>query len=187
MSDAFELQGFDEFYDLLDAAPQVALQAGRAGMEQALLTLHDAIPEYPDPPGPDAPSPLVTPLQRRWFFWAVRAGKVPGWEWVEDEHGGHPEGHYRRTGTLGRQITEEVRVTADGLEGEIGTATPYAPWVIGPDYPGEDINGQTMYQARIHENRWWQFGDVIAQNVQAAWDEFTRAFFKEFDRAIERR
>jgi hypothetical protein len=186
MSDTFELQGLDEFYSLLDAAPRYALLAGKAGMDEALLTLHDAIPEYPDPPGPDAPSPLVTPLQRRWFFWAVKAGKVPGWKWVTDERGGHPEGQYRRTGTLGRQITEEVRMTSDGIEGEIGTATPYAPWVIGPDYPGEHINGQTMYQARIHENRWWQFDEVIEQNIQSAWDEFIRAFFTTFDQLVDR-
>jgi hypothetical protein len=188
MSDAFELQGFDEFYSLLDAAPRYALLAAKAGMQEALLTLHDAIPEYPNPPSPDAPSPLVTPLQRRWFFWAVRAGKVPGWQWVEDERGGHPEGQYRRTGTLGRQITEEVRLTADGVEGEIGTATPYAPWVIGPDYPGEVITGMNdgdpMYQARIHANRWWQFDEVIEQNIQSAWDEFVRAFFTKFDQLV---
>jgi hypothetical protein len=184
MSDAFELQGFDEFYRLLDAAPGYALLAGKAGMEAALLTLHDAIPEYPDPPGADTPSPLITPLQRRRFFWAVRAGKVPGWQWVKDEHGGHPEGNYQRTGTLGRQITEEVRMTKDGIEGEIGTATPYAPWVIGPDYPGEDINGATMYQARVHENRWWQFDEIINQNIQSAWDEFMREFFRKFDQLI---
>jgi hypothetical protein len=187
MSQSFDLQGFDEFYASLDVWPQYALRAGKAAMQEALLTLRDAIPEYPDPPDRSAAgyvSPLVTLRQRRWFFAAVKKGQIHGWEWVKDEHGGHPEGQYRRTGTLGRQITEEVRVSADGIEGEIGTATPYAPWVIGPDFPGEDIHGTTMYQARIHEGRWWQFDQVIADNVQSAWDEFYRAFFTTFERLV---
>lgn len=103
---------------------------------------------------------------------------------MDDEFGGHPEGQYPRSETMGRQFTTEVARTENGITGEIGTATPYAPWVVGPDYPGRMINGQTMYQARIHQGRWWQFEEIVEENADEAAEEFTETFLREFERLI---
>jgi len=47
-----------------------------------------------------------------------------------------PTSTYRRTGTLGRSITSEVKgVGTDEVWGIVGTAIPYAPAVIGPEQP----------------------------------------------------
>jgi hypothetical protein len=100
-----------------------------------------------------------------------------------------PDQAYRRTETLGKQLTEQVK--SGGLEdpwvvGEVGYITPYAPWVVGPDYPGEDFNGVTMYQAKAHQNRWPQFLDVAEANVDGAWLEFNKTFFEEFDKGLQK-
>lgn len=62
---SIKLEGFDELYDLLREMPDLALRAGETAMQQTLMTLHGKLPEYPNPPGTDAPSPLVTLRQRR--------------------------------------------------------------------------------------------------------------------------
>lgn len=170
-NDPFEFD-LKELRDLINAMPDAALKAGEAAMEKTLLYLHGQLPPYPPPPLPGNAAKFWTDKQRRFFFAAVKKGliKVP----------------YRRTGTLGRQFTTETRHVDDGIEGEIGTATPYAPWVVGPDYPGEVFagknNGQPMYQARIHENRWWQFDEVIYKALPEAEKQFADEFFAEFNR-----
>ncbi len=66
------------------------------------------------------------------------------------------------------------------MVGQLGTNVPYAPWVVGPSYPGEEINGKQMYQARVHVERWWQLYDVVAKNIDGAWEEFETTFWPEF-------
>ena len=46
-----------------------------------------------------------------------------------------PTSTYRRTGTLGRSITSEVRGSRAEIEGVVGTNIPYARYVIGPAQP----------------------------------------------------
>jgi len=53
-----------------------------------------------------------------------------------------PMSTYRRTGTLGRSITSEIKGVGGEIRGIIGTAIPYAPYVIGPK------------QAAVHAGRW---------------------------------
>ena len=88
-----------------------------------------------------------------------------------------PDQRYIRTGTLGRRITTHVERFDEGVAGEIGAGAPYSPWVIGPDYPGEQINGRMMWQARAFEGRWWQFYEVIDANLQDAWETFEEELF----------
>jgi hypothetical protein len=68
---------------------------------------------------------------------------------------------YRRTGTLGRLWAGATRVVELGesgafVQGRVGNATPYSPYVQGPDD-----------QAQVHKGR-WQTTDQI---VDAAGDE----------------
>jgi hypothetical protein len=59
---------------------------------------------------------------------------------------------YRRTGTLGRTITTEVRSLGVDVVGVIGTKTIYAPWVI-----------DEKRQAWMHKGRWWTLQGVVAK------------------------
>jgi hypothetical protein len=185
MSDVFDYErDMRELERAIEQLPELALQAAEPAMNQTMLFLHGQIPEYPDQPGPGAPSPLRTRKQVRYFFGAVKRGEIPGWKWVIDEKGrGHPEGQYRRTLTLGRKFTTSVEQIENGVLGEIGTDVPYAPWVVGPAFPGEEIRGRMMFQARIHEDRWFRLGDVIVENVDAAWDIFTEEMLAGLEQA----
>lgn len=179
-----EVEGLDELQALIERFPELALDAAEPALIQTLLYLHGRLPSYPPKPALGTASNFWTPKQQRWFWWAVKRGGVPGMRWVEEEDGGHVEGEYRRTGTLGRRITEETTRDADGVTGELGMNTPYAPWVVGP--PESDpvsVDGQQMYQARVHEGRWWRFGDVVEENLDAAYELFQKQFFEELMRA----
>jgi len=184
MSD-FEYPEFQKFRKEIDKWPEFAVVAAEPAMQDALIFLHGKLPEYPDPPQTGVG--FTTQKQRAWFFMSVQDGIIPGWRWVDgtEETPGHPEKTgSARTGNLGRKFTESVTAAPWMVQGELGTNVPYAPWVVGPDFPGEEINGKVMYQARIHQGRWWQFADVVAENMDDAWQEFTDAWWPEFSKNI---
>lgn len=94
-----------------------------------------------------------------------------------------PESRYQRAGKLGKEFFEKTVIKNENeVIGSLGTATPYAPWVVGPDWPGEMIGGRKKYQASFHAPRWWQFYDVVEENMEAAWIEFNNRFLPEFVR-----
>jgi hypothetical protein len=113
VSDALELDGFDDLEARVARLPEMALDSAEVAMGPALLFLHGQIPAYPAPAQPGQAAKYWTPRQRRWFFANLRQGllQLP----------------YRRTGTLGRSFTEETRRDGDIVEGEIGTNLNYAP------------------------------------------------------------
>lgn len=180
----FEYTSSHELQDLIAALPVLALQAAEPAMTETLDFMHGRIPEYPELPmmpgglaAPDGVSFLHTDQQRAWFFGSVKKGELPGWSWED----GHPaKTGSARTGTLGRRFTEQVEKTDQAVIGQIGTNLDYAPWVVGPDYPGEEINGRRMYQAKVHVDRWWQFGDVMADNIDEGWKIFDETFWPLF-------
>jgi hypothetical protein len=173
-----EYQSIQDAIKFLERFPEIALEVAEPAMENALIFLHGQLPEYPPPPAasPDGVS-FMTDKQRAWFFAAVKRGDVPGWR--QGAAGPEKVGS-ARTGNLGRKFTEAVERTDAGVFGQLGTNVPYAPWVVGPDYPGETINGKTMYQARIHQNRWWQFYAVMSENMEKTWEEFEESFWPIF-------
>lgn len=194
MNDTLDLSEYEQFASALAGWPDLALEAAEPALEQALLYLHGQLPEYPEPPlpSPDGVS-FLNEKQRAWFFAAVQEGRVPGWQWVPAQKAtastpylpGHPEKvGSARTGNLGRKFTESVSRADDAVLGQLGTNVPYAPWVVGPDYPGENFNGQTKYQARIHVGRWWQFEKIVHENLEGAWERFDRTFWPEFQQKI---
>jgi hypothetical protein len=97
-----------------------------------------------------------------------------------------PESRYTRTATLGRKWTTTVVDEQTSVVGLLGTNVPYAPWVVGPDYPGLIINGKQKFQAKVHVDRWWQFLDVVEKNEDSAWDAFSETFWKEFLEAMRK-
>jgi len=93
---------------------------------------------------------------------------------------------YKRTGRLGRGWETEITVEKNRVKGWIGNDVPYAPWVVGRDYPGRVIDGKRMYQARVHVDRWWQFHKVMAENRKEAWEKFTDVFWDDFLKAMNK-
>jgi len=166
VSEDLERQGLEELERLIDRFPEIATEAAADAMRDALLYLHGRIPQYPPPPEPGTASRFWTDRQRRWFWW--RVGQLQGAAQAQMFD-------YRRTGTLGRRITETVRKEQNGVEGELGMNTPYARYVIGR----ED-------QAPVHQGRWWVFEDVIDEHIGGSFDEFSETFFEEFGAAYER-
>lgn len=92
-----------------------------------------------------------------------------------------------RTGNLGRAQTQQVESSDEDVTGYIGfdeAIAPYAPWVVGDDFPGTVIGGENMYQARVHVDRWWQFGVIIENNLESGWAVFNESFWEEFSRKV---
>lgn len=186
----FDFSEFEKFADeLANQFPQYALEAAVPAMESAMLSLLENTPEYPAEIldallPPDGVSWLRTDKQRRWFFAAVKSGDVVGWKWIDN----HPEKvGGGRTGNLGRAQTYEVEQNGEEVSGTIGfdkNLAPYAPWVVGDDYPGQDYGSGAKYQAKIHVDRWWQFRVIMEQNVEQAWSEFNETFWIEFQKRV---
>ncbi len=82
-----------------------------------------------------------------------------------------PASDYRRTGTLGREITTEVRTIGSEIVGAIGTATVYAPWVISD----KDTVGGRGPQAWMHRGRWWTLQGVVRGARAGIVDIYRRA------------
>ena len=74
-----------------------------------------------------------------------------------------PTSTYRRTGTLGRSITSEVKGIGGEIHGIVGTAIPYAPYVIGPK------------QAAFHKGRWKQMAEHAKEQAGKIEEFFAKA------------
>jgi len=157
-------EGIDELKRKIAQFPELALTAAEPAMRDALIYLHGRIPAYPSNPAPGTASKFWTAKQRRWFWWQVR------------KLGNTALFNYRRTGTLGRKITERVTRSTTEVEGELGMNTPYASMVIGRGT-----------QAPMHQGHWWVFEDVIDANAPGALDEFADTFLDEFEDAYAAR
>lgn len=163
---------------------------------------------------PDGVSFLRTDKQRKWFFAAVQAGELPGWTWIDAKYStyyeknpknsgarqypdivkkrliesGHPQKiGGARTGNLGRSQGRDITSDSNSVTALLGfdkSIASYAPWVVGNDYPGDEINGEMMYQARVHVDRWWQFQSIIIENLDDGWRIFQNKFWEEFSKKI---
>ena len=170
MPDILDVEGLEELADFIDHFVSVEyIEGARRAMTNALLYLHSKLPGYPSSPAKGEASKHWTDKQRRWFFWALKAGEI--------------EVPYKRTGTLGRRFTTRVKVDGPDISGVIGTDVPYTPWVVGPDESAAiTFGGVKMYQAPIHRGRWWQFIDVVERNLGKASEEFVETFFKYMEK-----
>lgn len=84
-------------------------------------------------------------------------------------HGGLPpyppppaSSTYRRTGTLGREITTDTAIEGNAVVGKIGTVTEYASYVISRDD-----------QAWMHEGRWWTLDEEVEKAVDQVGEEIS--------------
>jgi hypothetical protein len=160
----------DELPAFIARMPSVALDAAEGAMSQTLLFLHGQIPPYPGPAPKGETVKNMTPKARAWFFWVLKTGKL--------------RLPYTRTGLLGQSFTTEVSRGADNVTGEIGTNVAYAPWVVGPKFPGREIHGQQMYQAKIHQGNWWDFEAEMDKARPQAADVFGQEWFSRFQAGL---
>jgi hypothetical protein len=58
--------------------------------------------------------------------------------------------------------------------------------VVGEDFPGSASAEGPRYQARIHVDRWWQFGDIILENTEQGWKVFEESFWEHFSQAVNK-
>ena len=103
------------------------VQILRPPMEASLLDLYNDLTDYPPPSTGKAR--FKTAKQRRYFFWALRTGRI--------------QVPYHRTLKLGQSWAWHITTTAHGLRGEVGTNMPYVKWVQ-----------RAESQARIHRGNW---------------------------------
>lgn len=99
----------------------------RPPMEASLLSLHDDLTDYPSKS--TGKVRFKSTKQRRYFFWALREGKI--------------QVPYHREGKLGQSWTTKIDETGGGMYGKIGTNMGYAKWVQSAES-----------QARIHQGNW---------------------------------
>ena len=77
---------------------------------------------------------LEAPMQRAVYRLQARMAQYPAQR---------PNSRYRRTGTLGRTWTKDVKRSTNELIGKIGNKTEYAPLVQS-----------ARFQARVHRGLW---------------------------------
>ena len=139
-----QVEGLEELLRQFKASNKIVARAIERAMKKATLHLQAKIAVYPPPPPPGYWAAHASPAQKRAFF------AKGGWE--------------GRTGTLGRSITSEVRgVGTDEVRGIVGTAIPYAPYVIGPA------------QAAFHAGRWKMIAEHAEEQKGQIEEFFTEA------------
>jgi hypothetical protein len=144
----------------------------RAGATRAAVTLDRiARTELPPPVRTRPQAAHWTAKQRRWWWGTMRAkalGKsqaLPGWKAAYRKIEGRTvlviSGSYKRTGTLVRSLTYDIRQTADMTEVRYGTNRAYAKWVI-------DRESQATY----HKGNWATLQDMAERNAAKLQDAF---------------
>jgi len=171
----FTLTGMDELEEFVqNFQSSIFKAASAAGMTAALKYLYRHIPDYPPEPPAGRWWKLATPKQKRWFWYML--GKHGSADFMARTN--HMETTY--------QYMTSRRGSA--VFGAIGIGAAYAPWVVGPD-PSEaiTIGGVKMYQAPIHQGRWWQWHTVISENLDDAYGEMVDEIWGALEAAYDRR
>lgn len=123
-----------DYSDIAEAAQKVKggmatlTQEMRRAVDESLAFAQNFVAKYP-PRSSSKRMVFKSDKQRRWFFWALRSGQI--------------DVPYRRTGTLGKSWTTDVRVTSENIRGVLGNVRPYAPYVQDEER-----------QAQMHKGHW---------------------------------
>lgn len=155
----------------------------REAAELAGATFDEVVrSELPPPRRPQPQAPHWTDKQRRWWWGTMHAkaqGKskaLPGWKAAYKKKDGRKvlvlSGFYRRTGTLIKSLTYEVRQSGPNTDVVYGTNRDYAQYVI-------DRNRQAQY----HRGNW----KTLQQFAVEAAPRVRQAFSTGIDRGVSRR
>jgi hypothetical protein len=140
------VEGIAELLRRVERAASAAVL--RAAMVRATALVQNRLVVYP--PAQRRPQPFKTDKQRRFFFAALREGRI--------------EVPYRRTMTLGRRWTTEISGSGLDLVGRVGNNTSYGPFVMA-----------RADQAAYHAGVWPLAEDVAEQATGDVLGIFTDA------------
>lgn len=146
---------------IVEKLPRLTMETAEASMEWVLDELVSEMPDRPPKSTAKAQWPgFATDRQRRWFFWALKSGELAK--------------QAASTKSIATGWETEAKATSEGVIGILANTRPYAPWVIGPSYPGVVYpglsGGRAMYQAKIHAGRWFQLGKYMQDKSDEVWD-----------------
>jgi len=145
---AIVIEGVEELLRKLDAATADATL--RRPMQRAVFALQADVAKYPAQYAGHPAFHFVSERQRRWFFAALRQGRI--------------QVPYRRTGTLGRSWTTKIEGFAGEMRGIVGNVREYARWV-------QDRERQYY----LHAGRWPTIQDVVEKRKDQIVEDFRRA------------
>lgn len=150
-----EVLGLEETIRKLDGLDDPAVF--HRPMTEATAHVHRVIARYP--PSPEGrPQPFKTDKQRRYFFWALRNGKITV--------------PYRRTGTAGRKWTTEVSL--DGRTGRVGNNVPYGRVLYDESYEK---------YSHYHAETGWPTIQKVARSEQSAVAGYFDRQYQRYTRA----
>lgn len=149
---SIKIEGMKKLEKKLGSLADLNRQFVAPTMEEAAHYVLSQVPDYP--PQQHKKQPFVSARQRRYVMAAIKRGDIST--------------PYRRTGTLGRSITTEVRTIGGSVQGVIGTNTTYAPWVISDEETPDGIGPQSHY----HEGNWWTLQGVVRGAIPEVYDIF---------------
>ena len=156
----------------------------KIAVTEAMVTFDDIVrTELPPPVRKQAAAPWWTAKQKRWWWGTMRRkalGKskdLPGWKAVYKRVAGRRtlviSGHYRRTGTLVKTLTYEVRQSGDITDGVYGTNSPYAKVVLDKDD-----------QATYHKGNWKTLQELASDATPPVRKAFETAITRETTRRL---
>lgn len=136
----YVITGLESLEKTLEKSAREVDNALRIATDKAVKFAHEQIPPYPEATG--EPYPFKSHKQYMFVLLSILEGsmRVP----------------YRRSGTLGRTITDKVQKIGNEWVGSIGTDTVYAPWVIST----EEV-GSRGPQSQYHKGTWWTLQETI--------------------------
>lgn len=124
----------------------------KAGLRAMATYLHGKITDYPPTSGKRPPQAFVSEKQRRYFFAALRDGRITL--------------PYRRTKELNRSFGDGPIAEDGGLTQVIGTNLGYAPYVVG-------AGSQSGYMRSLG---WKTTADVVEAEGDHAFRTFSAGF-----------
>lgn len=153
MSDvAVEILGLREL--MQEVNELIAFKVVRDTMEVAVERVRTQIAVYPSPPSSGYHMVFKSDKQRRFFFAALRDGRITV--------------PYRRTGTLGRRWTTSVSNSGLDIRGEVGNVTNYGPFVQSAESQAPIHQGRWRTAERVVEEMEPQIQDLFESRIQAA-------------------
>lgn len=151
MSKLVKTIGIDELRGILDTIQR--RQYVKTGFARTGARMQRELSKYPEREARSAP--FVSDKQRRYFFAALRDGRITV--------------PYRRTGLLGRRWLFKVEGDPGGATLEVGNDTPYGIYVQSAEH-----------QAAIHRGIWHNTDQaVFDRNVPLIVDDIIAAFDAE--------
>lgn len=178
-----QIEGFEELLKALKDAPETILPLLKDAMNKSVRAVQARVAEYPPSTEANQPGRISVkthkpmgyyergrgwwyPLMRPWTTEGQKFGKALGVvkSSAKIRKATQVQG-YRLAGggkseMLGKSWTVAVAANQDGVVGEVGNNTSYAPWVQGNQ------------QARLHAARGWETIDTALEESREEIDGF---------------